>query len=239
MRGLRLALGFITILPVRPEGELKPGDLGRAAVWFPVIGLVLGLVLWASDDLLNGWFRAGMSAALIVGLWVLLTGALHLDGFADCCDGLLSSANPERRLKILRDPHIGAFGVVGLILLLLLKWVAITELIDPRALVLAPMIGRWAVLPLARMHPARPNGLGARLHSELKSTALLIGLPVLALGIALGPRGWLALLLAHLSLLGIWLLARSRIGGQTGDVLGAGAELAELSVLLAFVGGAN
>ena len=129
--------------------------------------------------------------------------------------------------------------MVGLILLLLLKWVAIAELTAPRALVLAPMIGRWAVLPLARMHPARPNGLGARLHSELKSTALLIGLPVLALGFALGPRGWLALLLAHLSLLGLWLLARSRIGGQTGDVLGAGAELAELSVLLAFVGGAN
>ena len=234
MTGPRWALGFLTVLPVRPRGELAPGDLGRAAGWFPVVGLGIGVVLWAGSRLLELLIPPALSAALLLGVWVTATGALHLDGLADCCDGLLAATPPARRLEILGDVHVGAFGVSGVVVLLLIKAAAIASLPDAGALLLAPAAGRWIALLLARGRPARPEGLGGRLHAELGRAGLLWALPVVAGSLLFGARGVAALAAGLFTAWALGRLARARLGGQTGDVLGAGIELAETAMLVTF-----
>lgn len=251
MPRLRLALGFLTSIPVRVDSP-QPGDFGRAGRWFPAVGLGLGVLLVAGHALLDRAFPALLSAALTVALWVSLTGGLHLDGLADCCDGLLASASPERRLEILRDPRTGSFGAIGLVLFLLLKVVAVASLVKTddllappgaafplggpvMALLLAPALARWLILPVARQPLARPGGLGADFALGVDRATLVIAalLPLAFLPIG-GLRALVAILLAHLVTLGIVRLARSRLGGITGDVLGLTVELAELTVLLVY-----
>jgi adenosylcobinamide-GDP ribazoletransferase len=235
MNGLRLALGFLTSLPVRPRGRLEAGDLGRAASWFPLVGLAIGAVLWAADSGATDHLPPLLVGGLVVGLWVVASGALHLDGLADCVDGMLASAPPARRLEIMADVHVGAFAVVGLVLYSIVKVAAVAALPSSRPLLLVPVLGRWWVLPLARMRPVRPGGLGDQLHAGLGwhwLPALAVSAGMAAL---LGWRGVLAFAASGLSVL-LWAgLARARIGGQTGDVLGAACEWAELAALLAFV----
>ena len=153
MNGLRSALGFLTILPVAPRDA---GGLAAARGWFPAAGLLLGLALALLDLLMHSGyplltdeyrqFPPLLSAAILVVAMVVLTRALHLDGFMDCCDALLGGFDRERRLAILRDSHVGAFAVVGVAALLLLKVAAIMAL--PPAgrfwlLNLFPSLSRW------------------------------------------------------------------------------------------------
>src|SRR5215207_11438015 len=121
MRSLRIAFGLMTTLPVRLPNDWSAGDSGRASVWYPFVGLVIGAITWLV-------WRGALFALppLVAGMvtlviWVVLTGGLHLDGLADCCDGLLASTSAERRLEIMKDPRLGAFGVIGLIMVLFLK----------------------------------------------------------------------------------------------------------------------
>lgn len=234
MRSLRLALGFLTTLPVRPPGDLAPGDLGRAAAWYPFIGLAMGGVLWTAGNLLAAGFPLVLTAALLLAIWVLMSGGLHLDGWADCCDGLFISAGRERRLAILRDTQLGAFAAVGLVLLLIVKWAAIAGIDSPLALVMAPVLGRGLLPLLAWMKPARDEGLGAKLHQELSRPVhlpLFVVVPIVYLA---GLRGLIAVVAAVVAAFAWAWLARRRLGGHTGDVLGAACELIEVVVLLAF-----
>lgn len=234
MRSLRLALGFLTTLPVRPPKQLAPGDLGRAAAWYPLIGLAMGGILWAISPLLLAGFPPVLAAALLLALWVLMSGGLHLDGWADCCDGLFVSADRERRLAILHDTQLGAFAAVGLVLLLLLKWAALASLESGLGLLLAPALGRGLLPLLARLKPARTEGLGAGLHRELRwpsHLTLLLLAPVVYLA---GMSGLVALAAGLVTAFGWAWLAQRRLGGHTGDVLGAACELIELVVLLVF-----
>ena len=247
LHSLRLAIGFLTVLPVRADA-LQPGDpstssgqaLGRAGKWFPAVGLALGLVLVAAHWLLSQLFPPLLSAALIVALWAVLTGGLHLDGLADCCDGLFAAVSPERRLEIMRDPRLGAFGGIGLILFILLKVLAVASLPPDAAaqgvpLLLAPALGRWLILLVARQPSARPGGMGAGFALGLsRSVFIWAALIPLGLVIAGGWRAVIAAGLAHLSALAAGGLARARLGGVTGDVFGLTLELAELTTLLAF-----
>ncbi|HLC03925.1 MAG TPA: adenosylcobinamide-GDP ribazoletransferase [Anaerolineales bacterium] len=234
MTELRLAFGFLTALPVRPDRKLERGELGRAAIWFPWVGLSIGALLWLVRTAVAEHYPAGLSAGLIVALWASASGGLHLDGLADCCDGLFASAPPSQRLEILKDVHVGALGVIGLLVLLLLKTAAVASLADARALLLAPLLGRWWLLPLARMRPARLDGLGARLHNELP-TYWALPLPLLiGFLVPFGWRGAAAFVLSGVTTLLWGRLARARLGGQTGDVLGAVCETGELASLLVF-----
>jgi len=235
MKTLRLALGFLTILPVRVNDPLQPGDLGRSAAWFSAIGLCIGAILAAAHWLFNRFFPPLVGAALLVVLWAVLTGGLHLDGLADCCDGLLASTTPERRLEILKDSRIGSFGASGLILHLLLKFACLCVLPSALPLLLAPSVGRWLNLIVARQPPARPGGMGADFALGLTLRHLLLGSFVPLLLVVIG--GWqaaLAVACAVLAAVGIILLARARLGGVTGDVLGLTIELGELAVLLVY-----
>lgn len=237
MRLLGLAFGFLTTLPVRARGEFQPGDTGRAAVWYPLVGVVIGglvaLARWGLGLVLPPLLTAGLCLAL----WVLLSGGLHLDGLADCCDGMLNASTPERRLEIMKDPRLGTFGGVGLILVLLLKLLALVSLPPglPGALgiLLAASLGRWMLLPAGLMPAARPGGLGADFASGLRPVAF-IGAAVIPLALAAlgGGAGLAAAALAHLAALGVLRLAKARIGGVTGDVFGALVEVTEVVVLI-------
>jgi adenosylcobinamide-GDP ribazoletransferase len=251
---LVLALSFLTAIPVRIVAP-RPGDLGRAALWFPVVGLVLGGLVSAAYWLLARLFPPALAATLTVALWAVLTGGLHLDGLADCGDGLLSTATRERRLEIMRDPRLGAFGVIALLLFLMLKVSAVAALAplslwDVRLpalslawrgllpggpLVLAAVAARWLLLLAARQPSARASGMGQDFASTLTPVTLLLAgiVPLLLVALA-GPRGWLAALLALLVTGLLVRVARARLGGVTGDVFGLVVEMAELTVLLTY-----
>lgn len=230
-----LALGFLTTLPARPVPYV-PGGLGRAAVWFPVVGLLIGLLVALVAAVANIFFAPAVAAALVVAAWAALSGGLHLDGLIDCGDGLLVSAPRARRLEIMRDPRAGSFGVITVVLVLLIKAAAIFSLpsVWP-ALVVAPVWARWLILWTARQPRARPGGLGDEFASALTSTGLIYAalLPIAVTGLAMwwDWRILPAVALAALATYGLHQLARARIGGITGDVLGAVVEISEIVIL--------
>jgi adenosylcobinamide-GDP ribazoletransferase len=248
MYGFKLALGFLTAIPVRAPAS-RAGDLGRAAAWFPVIGLLLGLVLSLAQWLFQRLFSPTLSGALLVALWALLTGGLHLDGLADCGDGLLASATRERRLEMMRDPRLGAFGGLVLILFLILKVTAAAALpgrplfslglpvawLPVGPLVVATVCARWLVLLVARQRGARPDGLGADFALGLGPAGFIAaGLVTAVVTVLGGPRALVAVAAAHLLAWLVVRVAHSRLGGITGDVLGLALELSELTILVTY-----
>lgn len=237
MIGLLVAVRYLTIVPFPGRVGAEATRLGAAAPWFPVIGLGIGLIAVVVGRAAGALFPPLVAALLTVTVWKLLTGGLHLDGLADCLDGL-PGPNAAHRLAVMRDSRIGAFGAIGLILFLFLEIVAVAEL--PPAtrwptLLAAPAMARAMPVLLARVFPAaNPGGQGAKFRSGLRRTATPIALAVAAV-VALGLLGWIGLVAfaaALVASLGVgWFWAR-RLCGITGDVLGASVELAELTILL-------
>jgi adenosylcobinamide-GDP ribazoletransferase len=214
-------------------------ELGRAVGFFPLVGVLLGGVLVTFDWGLSFLFPASVRAALDLALWVALTGALHLDGFLDACDGLFGGRTVESRLEIMRDERVGAFGLAGGVMLMLLKFSALAA--APRrtlALFLAPVIGRWAMAFVLIGFPyARPQGLGRAMKDHAGWGQLALATAV-ALVAAVLTRGWWGLVALAAAGTGAWLAAcfvRSRLPGLTGDVYGAICELVETVVLLVLV----
>ena len=236
MKYLSIAFHLLTTLPVRAPADWKEGDNGRAAGWYPFVGLVIGALVAIAYRLLDLRFSTLVTAALSLTLWVILTGGLHLDGLADCCDGLLHASTPERRLEIMKDSHMGVFGGIGLFLALIVKMSALASLPTERVvpvILLSATLGRWFLI-LAGFQPlARPGGMGADFASSVQKPALLWGgLIPLALGIYLGVGGMVAIGIASLGVLFILRFARARIGGVTGDVFGLIVEVAEILALI-------
>ena len=178
-----LAVRYLTIVPVSRRGHAGLEDLGAAAPWFPVVGAALGLVLAVVDGVTTRVFPPLLAALLTITVWKLLTGGLHLDGLADCLDGL-AGRDPAERRAIMTDSRIGAFGAIGLIFFLMLELAAVSELPHAqrwRALLAAAVIARATPALLGRLfRPARAGGQGALFAAGLASTAA----PA-ALGIAL------------------------------------------------------
>ena len=239
IQGLLTAVRFLTIVPVPGRGARGIGAPGRAAGWFPLVGLGIGALLAAVDRLLGFIFPSVLTALLVLALWKLLTGGLHLDGLADCLDGLAGSG-PKESLAIMRDSRIGVFGALGLILLLLIEWVALSELPATsrwRALLLAPVVGRFAPALLAMVsNPATPDeGHGAAFMESMTTRGLAAGGALTAAAAALLFWPW-GLAIAAAGLVVAWGCAQlfsAKLGGLTGDGLGASVELAELATLLA------
>jgi adenosylcobinamide-GDP ribazoletransferase len=239
MKSLKLAFAFMTVLPIRLKEELSPGVLGKASSWYPLVGVFIGGLVWLAKYGLQQVFTPLLAAVLSVAFWVFLSGGLHLDGLADCFDGMLNSSPPERRLEIMKDPRLGTFGGLGLVLALLIKVAAVYSLAPGRdwiAILTAAALGRWLILLAGKQPLARPGGMGAdfALGLRMSSFAWAAILPVV-LVILGGWRGLIAAGLAHMAALGIFRLARSRLGGVTGDVYGLIVEVTELVVLLTFV----
>ncbi len=240
MSTLPLALTFLTKLPWPWRGEAENQDLARSMFWFPWVGALLGLIFWGAWAGLHRLLPAPAAAALLLTLTVWLTGGLHLDGLADTADGLGGGHAPADRLRIMKDSRVGAFGVISLILILLLKYSLFLSLGRPgsgdRVLLLYPVISRGAMVLLAYLSPyARPEGglgqamtLGVSrqvLAGASLSTAALAGLILGATGLGL------CAVAAGLVWLGSLYFQRS-LGGVTGDILGATNEVVEVLVLI-------
>ena len=237
MTGLRVAARYLTIVPLPGPTRLTPDALGRSAPWFPVIGIGIGVILLVVDRVTQVVFPTLLGALLTVTAWKLLTGGLHLDGLADCLDAL-GGHDAEHRLAIMRDSRIGAFGAMGLILVLLLEIVAVSELapgLRGRTLLVVPVIARATPPLLVRLfRPARSEGLGAAFSASVDWWAAPVAL-AFAVAVALAALQTLGALLFALSVACAVALAWfivSRVSGITGDVLGAAIEIAELTGLL-------
>jgi len=236
---LVLAIRFLTIVPVPGREARGQGALGRAAWWFPMVGLAFGAALVGLDRVLSLIFPPLLSALLVVSLWKVGTGGIHLDGLADCLDGL-GGRDREHRLAIMRDSRIGAFGAIGLILYLLIALLALAEMplgVRWRVLLVAPVVGRLAPLLVGPCfvaatpdHGAGGAFLGA--VSRWAGPAHLVGVTALAVGL-LGGWGGVIVPGTFLAVLCWSAFLAWRFGGVTGDALGSGVELGELSVLLA------
>ncbi|MCQ4311849.1 adenosylcobinamide-GDP ribazoletransferase [Pseudomonas stutzeri] len=237
MQPFLIALQFLTSLPVRLSGMPAPQAVGRSLLHYPLVGLLLGSILWLGSFAIEG-AAVPLQAALLLAAWVALTGALHLDGLADSADAWLGGfGDRERTLAIMKDPRSGPIAVVVLVLLLLLKFVALWTLLavgERMALLLAPLLGRGALLGLfLTTSYMRPGGLGQALAEHLpRASVRIVLLALVAFCLALGTSGWLALMVS----LAIGVLARRamcrRIGGTTGDTAGALLELVEGGVLV-------
>jgi adenosylcobinamide-GDP ribazoletransferase len=234
---LIVAFRFLTIVPVPGREAAGPEALGKAAWWFPVVGLLLGIALAAADRLLLLLFPPVLAAVLAVAAWKVASGGLHLDGLADSLDGL-GGADPDRRLEIMRDGRIGVFGAAGVVLCLLAAIAALTDLpaaVRGVALAAAPAVGRIAPVLGGTCFPAAAAGLGAEFATGLSrwtGPVQLLGAALLA-PLALGPSGGLVVVAAAGLALAWCALMAWRLGGVTGDSLGGAVEVAELAVLLA------
>ena len=234
MKSLLASIAFCTRIPIRVQFDAA--DIGRAARWFPIVGAVLGFISLAMARWLTPFLPPLVIAILILAVEALITGALHLDGLADAADGLGGGKSREDCLRIMRDHAIGSYGATALILLLALKAAAISALIADNHssvyLVLAPVLGRWNIVLISRWLPyARPSEAVSR-HI---GTAEFVWATVLCAAIVLpaarwhGATCWGAAALAA-ALFG-WFCFR-KIGGATGDSLGASEQIGEAVVLV-------
>ena len=238
---LRLAAGFFTRVVPPPADAGRP--LAEAARAFPLVGAGLGLgagvVYWAAHDL---GLTPPLAAVCALAALVAATGALHEDGLSDVADGFAGGANREDRLAIMRDSHAGVFGVVAVTLALIARVAALVALAEPvlviAALAAAGAASRAAIPPVMRRLPsARADGLGAAAGVPKSDDALLgMGLAAAIALIALDiSQAIVALAVGALAAAGVAALARRRIGGFTGDVLGAVQQAVEIAVLVAAV----
>lgn len=233
-----IALQFLSSLPIRLPGMPAPQELGRSLLFYPLAGLLFGVILWALNWLLLG-APALLHAALLLTVWVLLSGALHLDGLADSADAWLGGfGDRERTLTIMKDPRSGPIAVVTLVLVLLLKFTALLALIEQEyavALIIVPLIGRGALLGLFLTTPyVRAGGLGQALADHLPRSAgkQVLAASALACVLIAGLGGVLALVLAGLGFVWLRQVMLRRIGGTTGDTAGALLELLEMAALV-------
>lgn len=236
MDALLIALQFLTRIPLPFSFVYHDQALGRSPLFYPLVGLSLGALLVGLALLLQG-SSAALAAALVLSVWVLSTGGLHLDGLADCADAWVGGyGDRQRSLQIMKDPAAGPIAVVVLVLVLLLKWSALTVLLDAQRwlpLLIAPLLGRSAILLLMLTTPyVSRKGLAETLLQHLPFAAARIVLAG-ALLLALLTIGWPSLLAVVLTVMVIRQLAIARLGGATGDVYGAAVELSEAAALLA------
>ena len=261
---LRAAVSFLTVVPIgrriSPSQSTDQLAVSNSRAFFPFVGLLLGLVLVVVEAGSVRIFPVYLTAGILLVVMVLATRGLHLDGLMDVCDGLFGGYTKERRLEIMKDPHVGAFGVAAGSMLILLKFAALLSLLDPQfiggappgsitvlralavssqpgevlALLLFPTLSRWAMVVCLGAFPyARQQGLGSPFHQgNAKLTTLTAALTALAASLILGGFGGLGLL-AGVTLLALaagWIMTRA-FGGLTGDCYGAVNEVSEVAVL--------
>ncbi len=246
MKRLLAAISFLTRLPIPPSSVFEAVDVGRATLFFPLVGALIGLLqlgaLQIFGNVADGnLLKAALIAVCLVTVNVFVTGALHLDGLADMADGFGGGRGKERVLEIMRDSVIGSYGATALILLLLAKTTAITILIEAKTgweyLLLAPALGRWATVPLGKFMPYARNsgGLGNAVTDYVGWTELA-GATVITMILTGALINWHSGLRIWLVVLALTVLSArlclKKIGGVTGDTLGANTEICETAVLL-------
>ncbi len=241
MASLLAAFQFLTILPVKRD--FTPEQLGRSSIYFPVVGLVIGLILLAFRFIL-GIFPGPVANLLLVILLAILSGGIHLDGVADTMDGIAGHRTAEQRLEIMRDSRIGGFGAIGLVFILLLEYISLNaipsfpnRLLD-FSLITAPVVSRWTVVSSIFVYPyARPTGLG-RVYKDAVGRQHFVLATVIALAVSIILFGLNGLII----MAGAWIIVNClayylnhQLKGLTGDTYGAINEVATVSVFLIVV----
>ena len=235
-----IALQFLTTFPVRLSTMPTPQQNAQALLFYPVVGLLIGAILYGITLLLYALPLVLLSSVILV-LWIWLTGGLHLDGLADTADAWVGGfGDKARTLAIMKDPSCGPIGVLSLVIVCLLKWSVLYVLLQEKlytALMLFPLLGR--LVPLfffLSTDYVREKGLGSQLGQHLArpiAIALLLLTPLVALYWA-----WIGVVVLASFYLALWYLRCKfiqRIGGVTGDTIGASIEISELATLLSFV----
>lgn len=278
------ALKFLTIIPIDKGNRVKPGGSGSVVFWFPIVGLCIGAFVSITYVLFNFFFPPLVLDALIILIYIIITRAMHLDGFADTCDGIWGGWNKERRLEIMRDSRIGSFGAVGLICLLGLKYLSLLSVgkaygvnISPFSvsancilsfvlpetsivlldhtfgdketmntahlllnksvvLMVMPVVGRWAQVCAAglSLYARSTSGIGSFIleGTTVKHVIYSSIFPIFLFWFFYCIKGiGLFILITIFTLFWIWYIKR-KIGGMTGDTLGATNEIIELVFLL-------
>ncbi|GAB1723053.1 MAG: adenosylcobinamide-GDP ribazoletransferase [Nitrospira sp. CR1.1] len=232
---------FLTAIPISRHDHAPTGhELAASMAWYSTVGLLIGGLTVLADVGLRSWLAAEVSNALLIVLVVLLTRGLHQDGLADTVDGIAGGRTVEDRLRIMRDPRVGAFGAAALFLSLLLRYAGLLAL--PAALRLPvllcmPALGRWAMVSLAWASPSarRDGGLAASFLTHLSWPPVLLSSLVLAVALTIALGGSVAVATMGMGIL-LLALIRQRcltlLGGVTGDVLGATNEVIEILFLL-------
>ncbi len=235
------AIRFLTIFPI--PGKLGHGqaDLAGSIPYFPIVGLVLGCIAAGMAWVVWYLFPPSVAAVLVTVALLGCSGGLHLDGLADTADGFFSARPREQKLLIMRDSHIGAMGVIALMMVLLVKVAAfsgLSRIEAMRAAVLAPVAGRCAIVALMALLPyARAEGgLGALFYTRRSRLAGIIAFLffVLCSLFLAGNSCWISIMFFFIAVSGFFLLCKKVIGGATGDTLGAVCELSEAAILMAF-----
>ena len=235
-----IAWQFLTIIPPPRRRAYGSEDLGKSISFFPVIGLFLGLVLFGLDYLLGLFLPSILINVLLIIALIILTGALHLDGFIDSCDGLAVKSSTSGKLKAMSDSRVGGFGVAGGCCLILAKFASLVALpggLRASALILMPILSRWGmVYAISAFPPAKKEGLGWAIKQQANWKGMVAATLFALIIAAILLRWWGAALLAALCLilLGFSKYLCARFGGLTGDNYGAINEFAELMVLILF-----
>ncbi len=234
--GLLAALQFLTVLPVKRN--FTDEQVGRAAAWFPLVGIIIGLVLAGLYYVFRMILPFGVVNVLMIAALAVFSGGLHLDGLADTLDGMAGHRSSERRLEIMRDSRIGGIGAVGLALFLILEYAAlnnVSELWILFTLLAAPMLSRTAMVDAIYFFPyARQSGLGSPFKQSVTIRQVLIA-AVIAFAVSLILFRTAGLIIIAATWLIVTLAAlffKSRLNGLTGDTYGAINEIAFTSVLL-------
>ncbi len=243
MKSILTAFRFLTIIPLGKGEDVDPKGMASAMAWFPAVGLVLGLVLAGIDKVFQHYISQRVADIILIGILALITGCLHLDGFADTLDGIFGGrGDRERILAIMKDSHVGAVGVVGIILLLMLKYASLESVnwhYRTGALVIMPAVARWSqVITAFGADFARKHGSLAQPfveHMEMWHFMVATATAAVAVFVFGGIKGMFILVAAGVFALAAKLYFTKRIGGVTGDTIGAVSEAVEALVLLSFV----
>lgn len=239
MRAFILALQFLTCIPLSSHLPASEEELGKSMLYFPLVGLCMGGCLALSHLLLTVLLPVSVADGVVIALLAVLSGAMHLDALADTADGVAGGKDREAKLRIMKDPRVGSFGVVAVVLVLMLKYGALAAMpkqLKYQSLLLVPMIGRWSQLLVAYRsdYAGSTPGLGFTFTRQVTVTMLLsTSLLVCACAWYLLPvRGVVVAGLIVLCCLLYAAFFRRVLGGVTGDVLGAATELTEVLALV-------
>ena len=234
-----IAFLFFSRLPMPRIEKIDAADNGHALLFLPLVGLVIGVLLWLSACLLQDHIGSDVLAAILLALWCALTGGLHLDGLADSADAWLAGGDKTQSLDIMKDPRCGSGAIITLVCVLLIKFTALSALLNGEQhwlLILVPILGRASALLLFLTTPyARERGLSRDFAEHAPRTMIGTLLTIITAITALCVGLQSALLLAVVTALLIYALRRlmlKRLGGSTGDTSGALIEIIEMGVLM-------
>lgn len=239
MGGLIVALQFLTKLPIRSELPSER-DISLSYYFYPVVGLLIGLAAILLRFVLAIFLPMSFSIALMLTFLIWITGGLHEDGLADVVDGMAGGWTAEDRLRIMKDSHIGAFGALALVVVLLLKYSGLTAMNPLRidnAILSAQVLGRWAFLPLAYFNKSAREGLGAQFMKSISQNTVVVTTlvaAVLVIGIS-AVWGTIAFCLSCMVVGALSAYFRSRLGGITGDCFGATFQFVEIATYVVFL----